>query len=98
MSGGYERVMCGYVNKQEKRRVEQRVKTNNECKNEGKQERGTSLISLQGGNILNRSNINGKLLITVICLEWLDMPDTNETATYSGSGTPCLVRAFCSSL
>jgi hypothetical protein len=44
------------------------------------------------------SDINGKPPIAGICQEWLDRLDTSGVAAYDGSGTPCLVREFCSSL
>jgi hypothetical protein len=44
------------------------------------------------------SDINGKPPIAATYQEWLDKPDTSGAATYDGSGTPCLVREFCSSL
>jgi hypothetical protein len=63
-----------------------------------KKEGGTSLTSPKGGNIPNMSDINGKQPIAGICQEWIDRVDATGAAAYDGSGTPCLVREFCSSL
>jgi hypothetical protein len=51
-------MICGYVNKQEKR-----AKINNEYKKEG----GTPLTSLKGGSIRDISDINGKPPTTTTC-------------------------------